>query len=524
MSLRHLVAVAVSLTLASAALAPAPLRAADPDATDEADTTAAAPSDSSDNRFQLPPRQKVSASERQRLHARLDAILERRVRPEARVGMYVVDVTTGQVLYERRADEAFNPASNTKLFTSAAALDVFGPDHTFETHLLVESPDEGDWEQPDDGTLESPLYVEGEGEAFLLFEDFVHWAAKLKLRGIDAIEGGIVVDDGAFDGHYLPPAFGQKDEDASYRAPIGAVSVNFNAVSVIVTPADELGMAPDVRLFPPNENVEIDNRARTVQGNRRRCRFTSDPDGEGGTEIVVRGTIGVGADRMRTRLRIDNPPQYAASVFHRALEMVGIEVDGPLRTGDAPGDEKRHVLIRHESQPLSYVVKAMNKWSNNFMAEQLLRTLGRTDDEPSTWKRARRTLRDFLDRAGIDPTGLTLENGSGLYDANRVSPTQVVDLLRAMLRHPSGPEFVSSLAIAGRDGTLRDRMEEGPASGRLRAKTGTLNQVSALSGYVRTQSGRRLAFSMLFNDTPRRGWLYRPVQDELAHALAGFDG
>ena len=436
--------------------------------------------------------------------------------------MHVVDVTTDQVLYSRRADEAFNPASNTKLFTSAAALDVFGPDHTFETRLLVASDADTDWEQPDDGLLDESLYLEGGGEAFLLFEDFIHWAAKLKLKGIDTIEGDIIVDDRVFDGHYLPPAFGQKDEDASYRAPIGALSVNFNAVSVIVTPAEELGMAPEVRLFPPNAHVEVSNQARTVRGDRQRCRLTSEPDGEGGTEIVVRGTIGTEAERTRSRMRIDNPPHYAASVFRRALDMVGVDVEGRLQTGEAP--ESRHVLIEHESHPLSYVVEAMNKWSNNFMAEQLLRALGHRDGDPSTWERSRTVLERFLDRAKVEREGLEITNGSGLYDANRTSPKQIVQLLEAMLHHPSSPEFVSSLAVAGRDGTLRNRMQDSPAAGALRAKTGTLNRVSALSGYVRTRSGRRLAFSMLFNRTPRRGWLYRPVQDELAATLAAFEG
>jgi D-alanyl-D-alanine carboxypeptidase/D-alanyl-D-alanine-endopeptidase (penicillin-binding protein 4) len=171
---------------------------------------------------------------------------------------------------------------------------------------------------------------------------------------------------------------------------------------------------------------------------------------------------------------------------------------------------------------LSYIVQAMNKWSNNFMAEQLLRVLGRDGETPSTWERSRETVRGFLERAGIDASQLALKNGSGLYDGNEISPRQFVRLLTFMLDHAAAPEYLSSLAVAGRDGTLADRMNSDAARGRVRAKTGTLNGVSALSGYARTASDRRLAFSIILNDTKRRAWRYRPAQDAFVTALAEF--
>jgi D-alanyl-D-alanine carboxypeptidase/D-alanyl-D-alanine-endopeptidase (penicillin-binding protein 4) len=461
-------------------------------------------------RRSLPPTTAVSKEELGSLQTRLHAIVSQRIGSEARVGAYVVDTSTGQVLYARNAEDGFNPASNVKLITGAAVLDILGPERTLATRIYGDPNEEG--------VVDGPLYLVGEGDAFLLWEDVLRWAAQLKVQGVQRVSGGIVVDDSAFDGAYLPPAFEQKDEDASYRSPIGAVSVNFNAITVVVTPT-QAGEQPDVRLAPPNDHVKVVNRATTVDTAGESIRFSSDPDGEGGTRIVVDGAIGSRASSTKERLRIDNPPGFAGAVLRRSLEMVGIEVDGEVRAGERP-DGAGEVLVRHASQPLSYIVQAMNKWSNNFMAEQLLRVLGRGDNTPSTWERARDAVRGFLKTAGIDPANLVLKNGSGLYDGNEISPRQFVHLLTYMLDHSASPEFVSSLAVAGRDGTLADRMEGPSTRGRVRAKTGTLNGVSALSGYVETASGRQLAFSIILNETEKRAWRYRPAQDAFVKTLA----
>jgi D-alanyl-D-alanine carboxypeptidase/D-alanyl-D-alanine-endopeptidase (penicillin-binding protein 4) len=430
------------------------------------------------------------------------------------VGIHAVDVATGQVLYSRSADEAMNPASNMKLITSAAALDKFGPQHTFETKLLAT--------QVDGDTVKGSLYVRGDGEAFLLFEDVLDWAGELRQKGISKIDGDIVIDDTAFKADYLPPGYEQKDEDASYRSPIGAVSINFNAVKAVVEPAKKTGQAANVRLVPPNDHVEVVNKTTTVGGKRRRIGVSSEPT-EHGTRLVISGKIGHGASPYVSRgKRIDNPPEFAGSVLARALAMVDIDFKGVVKTGTTP--DGAEVLVAHSSQPLSYVILAMNKWSNNFMAEQVLRTLGAKDDAPSTWQGSKQEVLAFLKRVGIDTSTLNIHNGSGLYDGNEVSPRQFVKLLRYMSFHRWAPEYLASLAIAGTDGTLARRMPDGLVRGNVRAKTGTLNEVSALSGYLRTQSGRMVVFSVLVNDPPRRAWHYRPVQDRIVEALAGFDG
>lgn len=439
---------------------------------------------------------------------------------QGKVGILAVDVASGQVLYARNADLAMSPASNTKLMTVAAALDTFGPAHTFETQVLSDAPPAG-------GTLAGPVYMKGGGNAFLLYENFLDWANQLRLQGVKKIDGPIVVDNTLFAGQDLPPLFDTKNEDAAYRAPIGALSVNFNGVSVRVDPGASIGQPATYRLVPANQHIEVVNRASTVAGQRRNIVVSSEtiPPGQGteiGTRIVISGSIGLEARTFQSRRkRIDNPAQFAGAVFIEALKAVGIEVGATVQTGKTPAGA--HLLVSHASQPLSYIALATNKWSNNFMSEMLFRLLGTTDNGPGTWAASEQAVHAFLQKSGIDTTGLVFKNGSGLYDGNRASPRQYVELLRVMSTHPWAPEFKASLPISGLDGTLERRLEGAEVRGKIRAKTGTLNESAALSGYLRSATHRQIAFSIIFNDPPTFAWRYRPVQDRLAAAIEAFD-
>jgi serine-type D-Ala-D-Ala carboxypeptidase/endopeptidase (penicillin-binding protein 4) len=443
------------------------------------------------------------------LQRAIDAVLASSEFGATRVGIHVIDVASGEVLYERNGNTPLNPASNVKLITGAAALDLLGPQHTFTTTLHATEVS-GD-------ILKGSLYVRSDGEAFLLFDDVLGWAGRLHQLGIRKIEGDIVIDDTIFDGAYLPPGFEQKDADAAYRPPIGAVSVNFNALTAIIEPGPNVGDPPRVRLDPPTAHVKVVNNARTTAGNRARVDALSRPN-EDGTVFTIVGTIGQGAQPVSIRKRIDNPPQFAGSVFVSALSMVGIAFDGQIRTGKTPANTR--VLVTHRSQPLTNIVAAMNKWSNNFMAEQLLRVLGIDNEQASTWDLSRDRAVRFLLRAGFDEGAFRLHNGSGLYDGNEISARQFTNLLRFMRNHRYGPEFVSSLAIAGVDGTLRTRMTEAPLAGNVRAKTGTLNHVASLAGYAHTSSGRLVAFAILLNDTPTLAWNFRTQLDAITRAIA----
>jgi len=428
----------------------------------------------------------------------------------SKVGIYAVDIQTGDVLMELNADALLNPASNTKLVTGAAALDVLGPEWTIFTRVSHDGTLEGD-------KITGNLWIKSDGDPFLHYAQMVAWAIDIKGQGVRKIEGDIVIDDTSFAPGYIPPAFDQKDEDASYRAPIGAVSVSFNSVSVEVHPGT-VGQPGIVRLNPPNDYVKVTNQTRTRAGKgigiNARARANGDV-----TEIVVTGSIGVDAPGPGVvRKRIDHPSLFTGSVFKHALQETGIAVTGAVRLGERPNNTRTLVLF--ESSPMWSSVAAMNKWSNNFMAEMIFRLLGR-DNGPANVERSREVVAEFMQRAGVTP-GWTIFNGSGLYDGNLFSARQLTELLVHMGRHRFAPEFATSLAIAGRDGTLKTRLQAKETEANLRGKTGTLNEVTALAGYVTSQSGRRIAYTVIFNETPVRAWTLRPQQDAIVRLLANY--
>lgn len=445
------------------------------------------------------------------LENRIEKLLKVKELRKSDVGIYARDVKTDEVLYTHDADESFNPASNMKLVTAAVALEKVGPEFVFGTRLSAEGVT--------NGVVKGPLYLKGEGNPLLLWEDLLAWASELKAQGITEIEDGIVVDDTEFAGGFIPPGYDQKDEDASYRAPIGAVSLNFNAQTVVIRPGDRKGDAATAYLLPPNDHVKLVNKVRTGSGRRQRISASSEPDGDG-TRIEIRGVIGDRAEPTRVRKRIDNPSLFTGSALKKALELAGIKVSGEVRRGERP--EGTRTLHYHRSRSLAYIVFLMNKWSNNFMAEMLYRFLGH-GDEPATTERAREVVNAYLQNAGIDTKGFTTFNGSGLYDGNEITPRQIGELLDYIYDRPIYPEFASALAVAGRDGTLGKRLEDSSTRGTLRGKTGTLNNVTALSGYMQTRSGRWVAYSILINDPPVRAWRLRRLQDEIAEAIAEFD-
>ncbi len=436
----------------------------------------------------------------------ISRVLKKKGVDTAKVGIYAVDVESGKPIYALKQDEAFNPASNMKLITSAAALTKFGPSHSIFTRVSA-AKIEG-------STIKEAIYIKGDGDPYLRYEDFMRWAVSLKRQGITKVEGDILVDDTTFDPGYMPPGFDQKNEDASYRAPIGAVSVNFNSVVVTVTPGEN-GKPAVVSLYPPNDHVKIENKAKTTKGKSRRIGVKS-ISADGGTTIRVTGKIGVSATPGTWRKRIDDPSLFAGSVFKTALQDIGIEVTGKVDKATRPANTRS--LVLHEGMPLIYPLMLMNKWSNNFMAEMVFRLLGEKDNQV-TIGQAYEAIDALLSAAGVSGKYKVM-NGSGLYTGNEFTPAQIVGVLVYMAKHRYASDYMTTLPIAGEDGTLRRRLKGNPAEGQLRGKTGTLNEVSALAGYLRSKSGKLIAYAILFNDTKVKAWTLRNEQDEIAQAIA----
>jgi serine-type D-Ala-D-Ala carboxypeptidase/endopeptidase (penicillin-binding protein 4) len=449
------------------------------------------------------------------LDAALRAIVDGSPLAGARAGILVADVATGKVVYAKDADVLLNPASNVKLFTSAAALARLGPEYRFSTEFLVEPG-------PAPGLAPRTLYVRGKGDPSIVTERLWGITGDLQHLGLDRI-GDLVVDDSWFDAQRVGPGYDQEGGDKAYLAPTGALSLNFNTVAVHVGPGERKGAKGRVALEPACDHLEVENRTTTVAGNgRRRVTVTSSWAG-GRQRIVVEGRLPLGSRPHAMWRRIDEPALYFGSALKRLLELRGVKV-GKVRAGATP--EGARLVYVSESEALAEIVRKLNKTSNNFTAEQLVKALGaEAKGAPGSWPKGIAAIEDFLADAGIPRGAYVMKNGSGLNDTNRFSARQVVTLLRHVYgRFPLAAEYLASLPVAGRDGTIRWRMEGTEAQGRLRAKTGTLENVTSLSGYVETAAHQTLAFSVLVNDYPGRAGAVVRTVDAVGSALAASGG
>jgi D-alanyl-D-alanine carboxypeptidase/D-alanyl-D-alanine-endopeptidase (penicillin-binding protein 4) len=448
------------------------------------------------------------------LESALRAIVSAGPLASARAGIVVEDVQTGQVLFARDADVLLNPASNVKLVTSAAALARLGPEYRFDTEIYVDAGS---------GEAARTLYVRGKGDPTLVTERLWAIAGDLVHLGVRRV-GDVVVDESFFDGERVGPGFDQESGDRSYLAPAGAASLNWNTIAVHVGPGDRRGAKARVELEPASDLFEVEVRATTVAaGGRRRIAVSSVRSG-GRQRIVVDGRIPLGSRMQTSWRRIDDPALYLGHTLRRLMELRGARFAGRVRAGQVPhGARLVHVA---QSESLGEVVRRLNKTSNNFMAEQLLKTLGaETKGAPGTWPKGVEAVEEFLADAGIPRGAYVMRNGSGLNDTNRFSARQLATLLRSMwARFPLQAEYLASLPVAGRDGTIRWRMEGSEAEGRLRAKTGTLENVTSLSGYVENAAHRTLAFAILVNDYPGRATGAVRSVDALGAALAASGG
>lgn len=449
------------------------------------------------------------------LRQAIDRIVAESPLHAARAGIVVASLDSGQVLYERDPDALLNPASNVKLFTSAAVLARLGPQYRFTTEVLADAP-------PRAGAVKA-LYVRGKGDPSFVTERLWALAGQIAHRGVRVVDGDLVVDDSFFDDQREGPGYDQEEGDRSYLAPVGALSLNFNVVAIHLAPGGRVGEKGRVELEPASEYFEVDNRTRTIRSSgRRRVTPASYRLPSGRQRIAVQGRLPLGGREQLLYRKIDDPPAYFGWTLKRLLELRGVKVKGKVRRAAVPAGS--YGLTAIDSESLGEIVRKLEKTSNNFVAEQLLKTLGaERKGAPGTWRKGVEAVEDFLADAGIPRGSYVMRNGSGLNDANRFSARQTVKLLREMWRRFAlMPDFLAALPIAGKDGTTRWRMQA--TDGRLRAKTGTLEGVTSLSGYVETAGHDRLAFAILVNGYPGRARPAVRAVDAVGNALAAAGG
>ncbi len=463
----------------------------------------------------------------------IDQALRRGGGRSSRWGVMVVSLTRGDTLYARDADVPMAPASNLKLLTTAAAFYYLGPRFRYNTFLLADGPIA-------DGVLQGDLVVYGTGDPTFserfggrtaVFEAF---ADTLLAQGIRAVRGDVVGDAS----YFLGPGTGQGWQnnyiDASYAAPASALSFGENIATVRIEPADRAGWRPTIRLVPGGEGIAIVNQATTVSGGR-----TSIQAGRSayGGPLTVRGQISSQSRGVVRSVPVSDPARYAAAVLREVLVARGIEVGGSVRavheagtspvTGRsvfAPAFDRRQplrVLAVHESPALMSILEVINKRSHNLYAEQALRTIGRVATGEGSVESAAHAIQHFAAReAGLDTAALRIYDGSGLSPLNRMTARSLVQLLGYMAGSRMAEDYFATLPEAGARDGLR-RMQRTAAEHNLRAKTGTLSSVSALSGYVRAANGEQLAFSIMANGTSST-WQAKRIEDEIGARLARF--
>lgn len=434
------------------------------------------------------------------LDAALQSLLDSPALDGARIGVSVVDAGSDVVLCTHDAGFGFLPASNLKLITIAAALVQLGPAFRFVTRV-------GAHGEIRDGTLDGDLALVGAGDPTLDGAALDGLAAQLAALGLREVRGRVLGDDDCHPDTRYGAGWAVDDEGKPWCAQLAGLCFADNTVRVRAAPGENDDDPLRVSLDPDVGYVRIDNRARTAAGS---LLLERQPN-----TIVVRGALPRGAPPHEDRFAIDNPTAYAARAFVHALAARGIAVRGGAFDRDevdAAPTARAQVIARHDSPPLAGILRTLGKESQNLYAEQVARAM----PTPATAS---------LQNLGIPIGGLQLADGSGLSRENLVRPRALTALLAAMHRGAHRADFVATLPVAGVDGTLAHRFPDGPARGRVRAKTGTLGNVAALSGYVprRDPLAPPLAFAVIVNGftTPREAVLAavdRFVGELAAHA------
>lgn len=457
----------------------------------------------------------VMAGARDDFAEALDGVIRERCVNHEKLAVRVVEIPSGETLYDKNGSSALSPASVMKLVTTATALHYLGVNYRFKTDVYHTGARDG-------GVVRGDLVIRGGGDPKLTSEAVWLIAEEVRRQGITEVTGDLALDVSFFDDHDTPPSRNGKRTQRPYDALIGALSVNFNTVAVHVYPGVKAGDPVIAEAEPLSPYFKMINDAVTRNGDHPVAAFRV--NGQDNVTIRITGSMRPDEPGGAININVDDPFRFAGETFRAYLKRAGVNIAGGIKKGQVPPGAR--LIHAHQSEPLSMILRDLNRFSNNFVAEQIVKTVAaEVMGAPGTHENGLSLAMRFLSELGLDTTGVVLADGSGLSKDNRLTAKTLSGLLVAMSRRfDIGPDFIASLGIMGVDGSVRKRLKTSPAKALARAKTGTLNRVTALAGYVAGQDGKLYGFTILQNDSgcPYRG--AHKIEDRIVtavHLLAG---
>ena len=453
----------------------------------------------------------VAQADNSALPHNIQSVLKLRQLPPDSLSIYAADVDTGEVLLRWREGEAQNPASTIKLLTTLVALDILGPSFRWKTDVYLRGELQGD-------TLDGDLLIKGYGDPFLVTERVWQLLRAIQRMGVREITGDLLIDDSYFSvGDYDPGEFDRQPLRAYNVAP-NALLMNFKVVRYWFEPGQD-GKGVTVKLDPSLDNLRVFNRlGLAVGGCRGYQRGITISSNEAVDEVTFSGKFPDGCKRYAMDRAALSHNEFAYGLFKTLWRQLGGRFDGGWRNVDASAIIPDDVgpFLSFDSLSLSEMIARVNKHSNNVMARQLVYTLSaEVNGPPGTEEGGRDVIAQWLTDNDLESCKCAIENGAGLSRDSRIAAIDMVSLLRFAWRQPYMPEYLASMSISGLDGTLRRRFKASPLIGKAHLKTGSMDHVAAIAGYLQARSGRRFAVVAMQNHTD----VHRGPGEEVQEAL-----
>ena len=450
------------------------------------------------------------ADSKLRLADAIDSLLSHANLESTKIGVQVAELPGGQLVYRRNSQLSFIPASNMKLLVMAAALEMLGENYSFQTKIALNGED---------------LVIIGSGDPTIgsirvskdpMFH-FRQWVNQLKKRGIRVLRGNLVLDATKFDSQFVHPNWRADQLHRSFASPIGALSLSRNCIAIAVHPARTQGLDARVEMIPPYSRFRLRGNIQTSgRGKKHLWSAYRQPDGE---VVLLKGLVQANTTPPAALLPVDDPTDYFGASLMQVLDQESIHLEGNLKVLDRSMQVNQlSVQIIHQTA-LSSVLALLGKQSDNHAAEQLIKTLGaefRNQQLPGSWTTGREACLTTLKQLDMSAQGVVIDDGSGLSRNNRVTASAITDVLVSVYGKKYRTCFLESLAVSGVDGTMRKRLRQSSYRGRVFAKTGTLNSVRTLSGFIHARNGKWYAFSFLANNLRRS---VRKLQNDFCRVI-----